>query len=427
MVFWIPSQIGFFKTNETSENLKEYLLMKTKLRNKTLAILVVILGTTISNAQQIIPAQKDSLAELSHKFNHQETENVVGINYFIDSQILDTKKKVQVYLPPNYKDSGKKYPVLYLLDGQRFFLYAVSLSQSFKQFQLTPEFIVVGIDTDYPERFQLLGEKKETFINFLRTEVIASINHKFRTNDENLFFGWEYGAGLVFNTMLADPKLFDAYIMASAYPIMNAIDAIETKNEIHTTLFFSTSPDEYEVKNSALKLEALLSQKNIEGLQWSLLNLDIEKHRSTGYPTLYHGLRNYFKYYQEFEANNIEKFINSGGLDYAKYYSEERARRHGFSPELSLWSKFTIIRSAMRAKDFYHFELLLNTLNKQEIIDGLISDNRNYAVFNFAEFYEKNKRFKEAIALYDILLEKIPDSERLKNRRENANNALKRI
>ena len=49
----------------------------------------------------------------------------------------------------------------------------------------------------------------------------------------------------------------------------------------------------------------LLSQKNIEGLKWTFLKLDAEKHRSTGYPTLYHGLRNYYKYYQEFEKLSL--------------------------------------------------------------------------------------------------------------------------
>ncbi|MFH4965718.1 alpha/beta hydrolase-fold protein [Gaetbulibacter sp. M235] len=339
--------------------------------------------------------------------------NIIGTNHFIQSKILNEERQIQIYLPPNYKDSKLKYPVLYVLDGQRFFLYAVSLSQSFKQFQLTPEFIVVGINTDYPKRFQDLGDGKEKFIKLLENKLTPYIDNNYRTNNENLFFGWEYGASFVFNTMLSTPTLFDVHIMASAYPIMDEIDELNSVSELNTNLYFSVSPDEYDVKYSAVKLDSLLSQKPIEGLQWSFLKLDIEQHLSIGYPTLYHGLRNYYKYYQKFEVDNLEKFINAGGIDHAYRYTKERANRHGFSAELSLWSKFTIIRSAMRAEDFYHFETLLNSLNKQELINELVNSNMEYAVSHFAAFYEKNNRLKEAIELYNLLLKKYIDSERL--------------
>lgn len=363
---------------------------------------------------------------LSPNAQNNLANNIVGTNHFIKSKVLNEERQLQIYLPPKYKESGQKYPVLYVLDGQRFFLFAVSLSQSFLQFQLTPEFIVVGINTNYPKRFQDLGDGKERFIEFLENELTAYININFRTNNENLIFGWEYGASVVFNTMLSAPTLFDAHIMASGYPIIDAIEKLNGVSTLPTNLYFSVSPDEYEVKQSAVKLDSLLSQKKIDGLQWAFLKLDLEQHRSTGYSTLYHGIRNYYKYYQEFEVNNLQKFINAGGIDNAYLYAKERAKRHGFSPELALWSKFTIIRSAMRAEDFYHFETLLNSLNKQGLIHELANSNMAYALSHFAAFYEKNNRFKEAIELYDALLKKYPDSEKLLKEKAKAIDELKK-
>ena len=354
-------------------------------------------------------------------------ENVVGTNHIIKSKVLNEERQIQIYLPPNYKDSKEKYPVLYVLDGQRFFLYAVSLSQSFNQFQLTPDFIVVGIITDYPKRFQDLGDGKERFSDFLENELTSYINKNFRTNDENLIFGWEYGANVVLNTMLSTPTLFDGHIMASGYPILDALDKLNDVSTLHTNLYFSVSPDEYDVKNTVVKLDSLLSKKNIVGLQWAYLKLDVEQHRSTGYPTLYHGIRNYFKYYQEFEVNNLQKFINAGGSDYAYKYVKERAKRHGFVPELSLWSKFTIIRSAIRAEDFYHFETLLNALNKKQFINELIDSNLDYALSHFATFYEKNNQFLEAVDFYNLLLKKYPDSKKLLQRKTRAINTIESI
>ncbi|WKK83359.2 alpha/beta hydrolase [Marivirga arenosa] len=355
--------------------------------------------------------------------NH--TNNIVGTNHYIKSKVLNEERQIQIYLPPHYKNSEEKYPVLYVLDGQRFFLYAVSLSQTFNQFQLTPDFIVVGINTDYPKRFQDLGDGKERFIEFLENELTEYIDLNFRTNDENLIFGWEYGASMVFNTMLSTPTLFDGHIMASGYPIIDSIDKLNDVSTLHTNLYFSVSPDEYDVKHSAIKLDSLLSQKHIKGLHWSFLNLEIEQHQSTAYPTLYHGIRNHFQFYPEFETNKLQNFVNAGGMDYANHYVVERARRHGFSPELSLWSKFTIIRCAMRAEDFYHFETLINNLHKTEFLNDLMNGNMEYAVYNFANFYEKHKHFKEAIALYDLLLKKYPHSEILLKKKAIAINQIK--
>ena len=72
-------------------------------------------------------------------------DNVVGVNLTINSKFLKENRKIQVYLPDGYSKSNKKYPVIYLLDGQRYFLYGVTLDRLLKHFRMTPDFIVVGI------------------------------------------------------------------------------------------------------------------------------------------------------------------------------------------------------------------------------------------------------------------------------------------
>lgn len=346
------------------------------------------------------------------------TDNTVGKNYVIDSKILEEKRQIQVFLPPEYTKTDKKYPVLYILDGQRFFLYGVSLHQSFSHFGLTPEFIVVGINNSYPERFRHFGSGKVQFMNFIEKELKPFINNTFRTENENIFFGWEYGGSLVFHTMLSKAKLFDAYILASPFPIEESVMQLDSIDKLNKNLYFSVSPDEYAVKHGVVKLDSLLSVKPIEDLNWSYLKLDIEKHRSTGYPTLYHGLRNYFKYYQEFEVNNLQKFIEAGGIKYAHQYNDERAHRHGFSSNLSLWSRYTIVRSAFRAEDYNYFTKFMEAFNSEEFIDELIKGNMDYGATFIADFYKKNKDYNKALQIYELLLKKHPNSERLKNKIE---------
>ncbi len=350
-------------------------------------------------------------------------ENVVGSIHLINSEFLEEEQEVQIYLPASYQDSDKKYPVVYILDGQRFFLHVVSLSQSFQQFQLAPEFIIVGIKNSYPQRFQYFGEEKETFKSFIKEELLPYVNQQFRANGEQLLFGWEYGGSFTFDVLLKEPSLFNAYLMASPYPIFDAIDGMDTTVNINAKLYFAVSPDEYDVRHSTEKLNDKLRSQPIEGLAWKYFEFELEEHRSTGYPTLYHGLRDYFKYYQEFETNNLKKFMAAGGMDFAYSYAEQRAKKYGFSSELSLWSRFTIVRSAMRADDFEQFEILLSALGNKIFISELV-ENRDYAVSQIAIFYEKHHRFQEAVELYDILLKKYPDSENLLTRKQSAASKL---
>ena len=59
------------------------------------------------------------------------TDNIVGKKHTIASKILNEDRTIQVYTPDSYESSPeKKYPVMYLLDGQRLFLHGVSVVQS---------------------------------------------------------------------------------------------------------------------------------------------------------------------------------------------------------------------------------------------------------------------------------------------------------
>jgi len=336
------------------------------------------------------------------------TPVILGENHFIVSEALDETRQIQVHLPEGYGETNDKYPVLYVLDGQRFFGYAVGLSSSFKQFRLAPEFITVGINTSYPKRFADFSRDKEKFIAFMERELLPYVHDNFRTTEERLFFGWEYAGSLGFNAMLTDSISFNAYILASPFPIKDKVDLLSEGENSNTMLYFSVSPDEYEVNHGTNKLDSLLSKKKSNSLDWHYGKLPSEEHRSTGYPTLYHGLRNYFTYYPEFQEDNLQKFLDAGGLKNAYAYAKERGRKYGLSDTLSTWSKYTIIRSAMRAKDYDHFQ----KFTEEFVTDDFIRDLKSRAL-EISTFYGAHKQFAKAIAINEVLLLDYPNSERL--------------
>ncbi|MFO1389367.1 alpha/beta hydrolase [Cellvibrio sp.] len=97
-----------------------------------------------------------------------------------------------VYLPPNYKNSGKKYPVLYLTDGQWVKEFHKAVEAHHK------EFIVVAIEQGQEDRratdYQLPGAKN--YIRFLKEEIIPHIEKQYRTNNNRLFWGASLGGTL---------------------------------------------------------------------------------------------------------------------------------------------------------------------------------------------------------------------------------------
>lgn len=354
----------------------------------------------------------------------EATDNVVGRNHLIHSEILSEERQIQIYLPEGYDKSEQQYPVVYVLDGQRFFLHTVGLTASFRQYNLTPEFIVVGITNKYPDRFKHFADGKEKFIEFMVKELVPYVNQNYRTTNDNILFGWEFGGGLVFNIMLKYPENFNGYLMASPYPINATIDELNDVSQLDKMLMFSVSPDEYEINHDLNKLDSLLTVKRMDGLNWTSLKLEAEEHRSTGYATIYHGLRKYFEYYPELQVNNLTRFVEAGGVEYAFDYAQKRHNQYGFDPALSLWSKFTIVRSAMRAEDFEHFEIFIEKLNNESFITELTNSNWSFGASQIAQFYERNGGYSKAIKVYDILVEKFPNSEKLLERRQHAINLL---
>lgn len=361
---------------------------------KSITILVLVLLSFTSYAQD------------------KGTPNVVGINHTINSSILKEDRKIQVYLPKDYVSSNKTYPVIYLLDGQRFFLYGASLNQTYSEFDLSPDFIVVGITNVQANRMNTFSAGAKGFGEFLQKEVISFIDDNYRTSKKRLLFGWAYGGGFGLETLMSKPKLFDGYILSSPYPVSTKMNRfkefIRKNNSLDTFIYFVSDAKEFGVKEGTEELSTFLSN-NQTNLRWKFKVLTGEEHRSTVYPALFHGLQEYFENYTEINFSDLEEFNTKGGLNYVNKYYDKRFKLYGLSKELAPFTKFAIIRLAIQAKDYNQFHNLVTSFKKET----LISELRLSRLFVIADFYTENKKTKEALAFYKLLSEKYPASERL--------------
>ncbi|CAM1365177.1 conserved hypothetical protein [Tenacibaculum sediminilitoris] len=340
-----------------------------------------------------------------------ETNTVVGKTFLIQSKVLNDEREVQVFLPDSYTESKKEYPVLYILDGQRYFLHGVSLHKSFVEFRQTSEFIIVGISKKQSDRNRNFSSNSKKYLEFLEKEIINFIDERFRTSKKRLIFGWAYGGGFVIQAMTTNPDLFKGYIAASPFPLdekINKVDSLFSKRpNFHKFLYFTSGSKEGVVREGTDKLNKLLLNKAPKAMNWIYRELEGEEHRSTPFTTLYHGLQKYYHFYPELQFSNLEEFKKAGGLDYVYGYYEQRAQQFGFPRELTKWTMFTLVRNAMRANDYNQFDTFMNEFEKTNFF-GELRVNRACSI---AEFYLKNNQYDKAIDLFTFLSEKHPNTE----------------
>ena len=68
---------------------------------------------TIVMAAAIAPAPHAQALDMGIR----ATPVVIGSSWAVPSNVYGGTREINVWLPPGYADSGKTYPVLYVLDG----------------------------------------------------------------------------------------------------------------------------------------------------------------------------------------------------------------------------------------------------------------------------------------------------------------------
>ncbi len=339
-------------------------------------------------------------------------DNIVGKSIVAPSKIMGDARTIKVYLPQSYDDSDKKYPVLYLLDGERYFLHGVDLLTALVGFEQTPELIIVGIAKNASDRNRVYTVQSDQYLEFIEKEIISYIDTNFRSSGERLLFGWAFGGGFVIEAMIEKSNLFDGYIAASPFPLKNKISRIDSLLRTHPKfdklLYFSSETSEGLVKEGTQELDLLLKEKIHSAINWTVKELESEEHRSTPYTTLYHGLTQYFQNFPELQFNSLEAFEKAGGIAFVYNYYKKRASLYGFSDQPSDWTMFSLARNAIRANDFEEFDALVNEFERTHFIERL----RISRACEIADFYLQHKQLEKALELYNLLTEKHPNTGR---------------
>ncbi|MES2150617.1 MAG: alpha/beta hydrolase-fold protein [Pseudomonadota bacterium] len=127
--------------------------------------------------------------------------NVALLPQLLDMPGLDRQRQIRIYVPPSYASSGKRYPVLYMHDGQNLFDAATAYAGEWNVDETMNELaasgqlelIVVGIDNGQDRRMTELNAwsnpaygpaEGRQYMDFIVKVVKPLIDQQYRTRPE---------------------------------------------------------------------------------------------------------------------------------------------------------------------------------------------------------------------------------------------------
>ncbi|HEU5167723.1 MAG TPA: alpha/beta hydrolase-fold protein [Chitinophagaceae bacterium] len=223
-----------------------------------------------------IAGWKDLFASSTQPRKSTANKNVriIDTAFFIPQ--LNRTRRVWIYLPPSYNISSKKYPVMYMHDGQNVFDDATSFSGEWGVDEALDtlglkykEFIVVGIDNGGDKRlneycpydFSLNGIAANNktnvgeggkYVDFLVKSLKPFIDKKYRTlkDAKNTFTAGSSMGGLIsMYAVLKYPKVFGgAGVFSPAFWVGPKIfDDIKAKGKkVNAKIYFYAGDEEGE-------------------------------------------------------------------------------------------------------------------------------------------------------------------------------------
>lgn len=333
-------------------------------------------------------------------FGQRKTES-------IESNRLGKTRQISIITPPSYEyEKDKKYPVVYLLDGEYLMDPFNGTLQYGYYFDDLPEVIIVGIyqnknnertndskttDDGFPD------EKSSKFYEFIATELIPYINQNYRTVSYKVIAGHDITAGFLNFFLYKDFPVFDAYI--SLCPEL----AFDMPARIANRLKMMPKPISYfhatsSADETTLYEEAVLLDENAKtilnsNLSYKFLNLDGYSHYSLVPVAIPQALYHVFKGYQPINKDDYAselKDLNSGYVSFLLSRYKKINDLYGVNMKIRLID-FLAIQAAIYNNG------TAEELKELEKIASKEYSKSTLVYFIESSYFEKLNKFDEAI------------------------------
>jgi len=225
----------------------------------------------------------------------------VSYSIQIESEALNETRDIFIHLPEGYEHSEKRYPVLYVLDGESLFDFAAGAVEFLSTARM-PQTIIVGIPNTNRERDLWVNFEPNggyfKFVEFLEKELIPTIDARFRTQPYRIFYGFCSGAGTCLWILFTRPEMFDGYIASGTGFDQTWYDLAEhefaKRPSLKKSLFAVTEGTTIRASMMPL-LRRLLETSAPPGLKWDCMIMEGEEHGPVAAKGLFAGLQFIFK------------------------------------------------------------------------------------------------------------------------------------
>lgn len=303
-----------------------------------------------------------------------EITTVFGERFTLYSPSLKEKRELLISLPETYGKKKQNYAVLFTLDGERHFQHAVLATRLLNESGKLPPIIIVGISNNTGQRMRDSYDGRDTFLNFIVSDVITYIDDKYSTSGKNLLFGHSAMGLVTLHALVKHQSYFDQFIVSSP-----AIDGTETElfkslhsalksdTAVNKSLYMSVGDETREGTGfyfGANKLYTLLNKSN-DGPNLTFEHLKGQNHTSAPYVAIFNGLASVFYDFEEPAINSVKTLKHYGGIDKLIMFFEQRGKKYGVTQEIP---QTTITRLAFafygEGKLDEAITLLNNNINK---------------------------------------------------------------
>ena len=229
------------------------------------------------------------------------------------SKVLGETRTIQVRLPAEYLRTERRYPVLYLTDGERQFGHTAATVEFLARAGRIPEMIVIGVSNNTNRTRDLTpthvsGEDRlapsggaDRFLQFIETELVPWVGTQYRTEPFQVLAGHSFGGLFALHSFLSRPSLFNAVIAVSPtltwdgnLPISRAREFFSRQSgQLKRTLVL-TIGDEPDLVPGYETLRSLFGSTPLAGFRYELERMSEDDHGSLVLMTHYLGLRRIF-------------------------------------------------------------------------------------------------------------------------------------
>jgi uncharacterized protein len=226
---------------------------------------------------------------------------------------------IYVRLPDEYAQSqAKKYPVLYVLDGQWDFKLMDSIVGGLLYDRFVPAMIIVGVtySGDKPD-YDALRAMDYTptagdglpgsggapkFLTFFKRELIPFIEANYRVDPaKRILLGSSFGGLFTLYALFSEPELFSAYVAASPavsyggrFAFKQEAEYAAKRHDLPVRLFVSVGEDE-DLTQPVEEFAQILKGRGYTGLRMESRVIAGERHSGNKPESFNRGLRFVFE------------------------------------------------------------------------------------------------------------------------------------